>query len=216
MSAPDPPEEYLTPTAAAVERALAAHDYELSATVDAIDAAVPGAGGLFDPRTDHGDLAAAADRVAETADGDPPARAPGLDAPTLYVDGSSQGNPGPAGAGAVILDGDGTTVAELGRPVGSRTDNNTAEHAALRMGLAGVLARCEPDRLEVRIDSMTVIRGVWGDGGDADDAFAGYRRAIDPLLSAVDSEWTHLADADPNPADALATVTADVADLGPG
>ena len=79
----------------------------------------------------------------------------------LYVDGSSRDNPGPAGAGAVIMDTAETQLARLGRPVGSRTGNNTAEYLALHLGLAELLNRSEPHSLEVRIDSMTVIRDVW-------------------------------------------------------
>jgi len=63
----------------------------------------------------------------------PPVQETG-DAFVLYVDGSSRGNPGPAGAGAVIMDADEEPLARLGRPVGARTGNNTAEYVALWPG----------------------------------------------------------------------------------
>lgn len=212
------PGESLGPLARKVERVLARYGYELEAAVEAIDAAVPGHGGLFDPRTETGELMTAVDRVLEE-ESPPPSRSPALtgEPAVLYVDGSSRGNPGPAGAGAVLQDPEGGTVARLGRPVGSRTGNNTAEYAALTLGLDGLLTRCEPSVLEVRIDSMTVIGDVWGDRANAVEGRERYRRAILERLAEVPShDWLHLADSDPNPADALATVGADIAALGPG
>ncbi|MFW6317963.1 MAG: ribonuclease HI family protein, partial [Halorubrum sp.] len=132
----------------------------------------------------------------------------------LYVDGSSRGNPGPAGAGAV-LQVDGDPFALLGRPVGSRAENNTAEYAALHLGLEAIASRCDPASVEVRIDSMTVIDDIWGDGDGVDGA-APYRSPILDRLSTLSAcEWTHLADHEPNPADARAAVGADIAAFGP-
>lgn len=78
----------------------------------------------------------------------------------IYVDGSSCGNPGLAGAGAVIMDAVEDQFARPVRPVGSRTRNNIAEYIVLQLGLSGLLTRYDPHRLEVRTDSMTVIRDV--------------------------------------------------------
>nr|WP_303647887.1 ribonuclease HI family protein [Haloarchaeobius amylolyticus] len=134
----------------------------------------------------------------------------------LYVDGSSRGNPGPAGAGAVIMDADENELARLGRPVGSNSGNNTAEYVALQLGLAELLTRYEPRKLEVRIDSMTVIRDVWGGDTPTEPGVDSYSGAIATALSRIpEHHYTHLADSDPNPADALATVGADIAALGP-
>ena len=41
----------------------------------------------------------------------------------LYADGAARGNPGPAGAGAVLYDEKGNVVAELARPLGRATNN---------------------------------------------------------------------------------------------
>lgn len=209
------PAESLSPLAAQVDKALALYGYEMEPAIDAIDAAVPGVGGLFDPRTDDGELREALDTVL--TDGSP-SRPPvvGGDASqlVLYVDGSSRGNPGPAGAGAVIQTPEHT--ARLGRPVGSHADNNVAEYAALHLGLDAIAARYDPETIEVRIDSMTVIESVWGDR-DGGDAVAKYTTPIAALREALPAgEWTHLVDSDPNPADARATVGADIAALGPG
>ncbi|MEE9613868.1 MAG: RNase H family protein, partial [Thermodesulfobacteriota bacterium] len=52
----------------------------------------------------------------------------------LYVDGASRGNPGEAGAGAVVKDKKGKTLKRLKRRLGTAT-NNEAEYQALLMAL---------------------------------------------------------------------------------
>ncbi len=80
----------------------------------------------------------------------------------LYADGAARGNPGPAGAGAALVDEAGQVVAELTRYLG-RATNNVAEYSALILGLEEALRR-GPDALEVRMDSTLVVqqmRGLW-------------------------------------------------------
>lgn len=213
--APTLPREQLSPTAAHVDRALAAYGYELAPAMAAIDDAVPGFGGLFHPDTPAADLRAAAETVADDASrgvGTADRSADGPSELVVYVDGSSRGNPGPAGAGAVVR-ADGEDLLRLGRPVGSNAGNNLAEYAALQLGVDAVVTRYGPARLDVRIDSMTVIDDVWRSRSPS-ASFAPYGGAVAELLSAVpDHGWTHLSDDDPNPADARATVGADVAAL---
>jgi ribonuclease HI len=211
------PAETLSPLAARVDEVLALYGYEITPAIDAIDAAIPGFGGLFAPRTtDDERRAALADVLAA---GPPDGQRSLHDAAgsrvVLYVDGSSRGNPGPAGAGAVLR-AEETCLARLGRPVGSRADSNVAEYAALQLGLEALTAWCDPASVEIRIDSMTVVDAVWGDDASSSPV-APYYTAISDHLSAVAThEWTHLIDSDPNPADARATVGADIAALGPG
>lgn len=208
------PTARLSPLAGRVDDVLARFGYEIGPAIEAIDAAVSGYGGLFDPGTTDGEIRTA---VEEVLAADPPvATELGRDAAevVLYVDGSSRGNPGPAGAGAVLRADEGPVV-RLGRPVGARAENNTAEYAALHLGLEALAARCDPTAVEVRIDSRTVIDDVWGDG-DGVAAAAPYRPAIRDGIAALPAcEWTHLADSEPNPADARAAVGADIAALGP-
>jgi ribonuclease HI len=206
------PAETLSPLAARVDEALAAYGYEIEPAVAAIDDAVSGHGGLFDPRTTDAERRAAIETVlAERPSlGEPSATVPSE--LVLYVDGSSRGNPGPAGA---VLLADETELVSLGRPVGSHAGNNVAEYAALQLGLNVAVGRFGVDEVEVRIDSRTVIDDVWGGEANATPADT-YRTAIDGHLSALRSHgWTHLADHEPNPADARATVGADIAALGP-
>lgn len=211
------PAEHLSPLASLVDEVLAGVGYEVATATDAIDDAVPGYGGLFDPGTSPDELRSALDSLLESDFARPPIPEATGDTFVLYVDGSSRGNPGPAGAGAVIMDDAEEQLARLGRPVGSRTGNNTAEYVALQLGLSELLSRYEPRSLEVRIDSMTVIRDVWGGDDPTEPGVETYSDAVAAALSSVpDHRYTHLADSDPNPADALATVGADIAAFGPG
>lgn len=80
----------------------------------------------------------------------------------LYADGAARGNPGPAGAGAVLYDENGTVVAELARPLGHAT-NNVAEYSALILGLDEAKRR-GATAIDVRMDSLLVVqqmRGLW-------------------------------------------------------
>ncbi|WP_276280357.1 ribonuclease HI family protein [Halorussus caseinilyticus] len=211
------PAEHLTPLATLVDEVLAGVGYEMAAATDAINEAVPGYGGLFDPATSSEELRRALENLLASGLTRPPLTEPTGDTFVLYVDGSSRGNPGPAGAGAVIMDAEENELARLGRPVGSRTGNNTAEYVALQLGLSELVARYEPRGLEVRIDSMTVIRDVWGGDDPTEPGVETYSEGVTAALSSIpDHRYTHLADSDPNPADALATVGADIAAFGPG
>jgi ribonuclease HI len=212
------PAEHLSPLAMLVDEVLAGVGYEMAAATDAIDEAVPGYGGLFDPATTPAELRRALDGLLASGVTQSPIPEPSDDTFVLYVDGSSRGNPGPAGAGAVIVDAEEEVeLARLCRPVGSQTGNNTAEYVALNLGLSELLTRYEPRRLEVRIDSMTVIRDVWGGDAPTEPGVKTYSEAVATALSSVpDHQYTHLDDSDPNPADALATVGADIAAFGPG
>ena len=217
------PVEQLSPLATLVDEVLAGVGYEMAAATAAIDDAVPGYGGLFEPTTTRSELREALEALPTTELTRPAVPEASGDSFVLYVDGSSRGNPGPAGAGAVIMDakregrdGEAAELARLGRPAGSNTGNNTAEYVALQLGLSELLRRYDPQRVEVRIDSMTVIRDVWGGDDPTEPGVDAYSEAVAAALARIpEHRYTHLADSDPNPADALATVGADIAGLGP-
>ncbi len=80
----------------------------------------------------------------------------------LYSDGAARGNPGPAGAGAVLLDENGHVIAELTKFLGVAT-NNVAEYTAFIIGLEEA-KRLGVDDLDARMDSLLVVeqmRGRW-------------------------------------------------------
>ncbi|MCB2192275.1 MAG: ribonuclease HI family protein [Deltaproteobacteria bacterium] len=79
---------------------------------------------------------------------------------TLHSDGGSRGNPGPAGAGAVLYDEQGNEVAALSRYLGTTT-NNEAEYQALIMGL-NEAKRLGAQSLTVKMDSELIVRQLEG------------------------------------------------------
>jgi ribonuclease HI len=78
----------------------------------------------------------------------------------LYADGGARGNPGPAGAGACLEDGEGNIIAEVYEYLGETT-NNVAEYSALRLGLQEALKH-RPAKLKIRLDSQLVVRQLDG------------------------------------------------------
>ncbi len=76
-----------------------------------------------------------------------------------HFDGASRGNPGPAGAGAVLYC-DGAPVWRRAHPLGTRT-NNEAEYLALGLLLEEMAAR-ELRNPEICGDSQLVIRQMTG------------------------------------------------------
>lgn len=80
---------------------------------------------------------------------------------TLFADGGSRGNPGPAASAAVLLDPAGDLVEEVGAYLGVAT-NNVAEWTALVLGLEAALAR-GIRRLTVRLDSELVVKQLRGE-----------------------------------------------------
>ncbi|OPX20612.1 MAG: hypothetical protein BZ151_03080 [Desulfobacca sp. 4484_104] len=79
---------------------------------------------------------------------------------TLFVDGASRGNPGPAGAGAVLRDSQGQIRAEVRDYLGKAT-NNEAEYRALQMGLEAA-QRLGVRRLYIFSDSKLVVEQLKG------------------------------------------------------
>jgi ribonuclease HI len=80
---------------------------------------------------------------------------------TLFADGGSRGNPGPAASAAVLLDSSGELVEEIGAYLGVAT-NNVAEWTALLLGLEAAAKR-GIRRLGVRLDSELVVKQLRGE-----------------------------------------------------
>jgi ribonuclease HI len=79
---------------------------------------------------------------------------------TLFADGGSRGNPGPAAGGAVLVDEHGAVVQEAGVYVGIAT-NNVAEWKGLIAGLSAAL-NAGIEELSIRLDSELVVRQLTG------------------------------------------------------
>lgn len=78
-----------------------------------------------------------------------------------YTDGGARGNPGPAGAGAVIQKADGTVIAGLSQFLGNGT-NNFAEYAAVLLALKTLKKhfgnKTKSLEVEMRMDSELIQR----------------------------------------------------------
>jgi ribonuclease HI len=78
----------------------------------------------------------------------------------LFVDGAARGNPGPAGAGAVLFDPTGEKQGENHRYLGETT-NNVAEYQAFILGLELALS-LGVKNLHVSGDSLLVVQQLRG------------------------------------------------------
>jgi len=78
----------------------------------------------------------------------------------LHCDGASQGNPGPAGAGAVLWDPEGKIRAEKTRYLGEAT-NNVAEYQALILGL-DTARQLGVRKLRIFADSELLVKQIQG------------------------------------------------------
>ena len=79
----------------------------------------------------------------------------------LYTDGGARGNPGPAGIGVLLEDGDGNVLGEIARGIGETT-NNVAEYTALIEGLELALDKGVTD-VDAYLDSQLVVSQVKGE-----------------------------------------------------
>jgi ribonuclease HI len=78
----------------------------------------------------------------------------------VFSDGAARGNPGPAGAGAVLVAPDGTVIEELGKYLGTNT-NNYAEYTGLILGLRRAL-ELGAREVDVRADSELMVKQLQG------------------------------------------------------
>ena len=79
---------------------------------------------------------------------------------SVYADGASRGNPGPAAIGASVRDATGRELAVVSERIG-RATNNVAEY---RAAIAGVRAAADlgASAIDLRLDSELVVRQLSG------------------------------------------------------
>jgi ribonuclease HI len=78
----------------------------------------------------------------------------------INCDGAARGNPGPAGAGAVVADPDGTVLVEIAQGLGETT-NNVAEYTPAIRGLEAAQGLGAEEVL-LRSDSQLMINQMTG------------------------------------------------------
>jgi probable phosphoglycerate mutase len=79
----------------------------------------------------------------------------------VWIDGGARGNPGPAGYGAHIEDGQGNVLAELHGPLGIAT-NNIAEYNGLLAALRWAIDHGHRE-MHVRADSELLVKQMRGE-----------------------------------------------------
>lgn len=126
----------------------------------------------------------------------------------LHVDGGSRGNPGPAGAGVVLLDTSGEKVHLAGYFLGTQT-NNAAEYYGLIRGLQRA-AKADPDSLSIFADSELLVRQITGEYRVKSPALAKLYEQVQMLLLKI-RRWSikHVRREGNAEADRLANVAMD-------
>ncbi len=127
---------------------------------------------------------------------------------SIYVDGASRGNPGPAGVGIVVMDSKGRILKKVKKNIGTAT-NNVAEYTALIEALR--LARSMgKTRVEVFSDSELLVRQINGEYGVRSPALRLlYERARCLIEGFCSFRITHISRARNTLADELANEAID-------
>ncbi|HEY4525104.1 MAG TPA: ribonuclease HI family protein [Candidatus Paceibacterota bacterium] len=116
-----------------------------------------------------------------------------MDSIVIYTDGGARGNPGPAGAGIVIYEGE-KKISELKQYLGERQTNNWAEYEAVAIALAEARRLGFSERaLEIRMDSMLVVEQLMGNWKIKEPALKMQATKVRALLSYFpDSKFVHV------------------------
>ncbi|WP_353709020.1 bifunctional RNase H/acid phosphatase [Cellulosimicrobium sp. ES-005] len=129
----------------------------------------------------------------------------------VEADGGSRGNPGPAGFGALVRDGEtGQVLAERAAFLGTTT-NNVAEYSGLVAGLRAA-AEIDPDaRVTVRMDSRLVVEQMSGRWQIKHDDMRRLAAEAASVLPAEQVAYEWVPRAQNSAADALANEAMDTA-----
>ncbi len=122
----------------------------------------------------------------------------------IYCDGAARGNPGPAGAGAVIKDAQGRVLAEIAAYLGDYRTNNEAEYEALILALKKA-RELGATGVSCRADSKLVIEQTLGRWKIKAPHLRKFRTEAWELLSGFRPyEFRHIPREENGEADALA------------
>lgn len=122
---------------------------------------------------------------------------------SLFIDGASRGNPGPAGIGVLILDDAGKKIKELYKYIG-QTTNNIAEYNALIYALDEALM-LKADEVIVNVDSELVAKQLNGEYRVKDENIRlFFEKAVHILKSFKSFEVRHIDRSRNKEADKLA------------
>jgi ribonuclease HI len=107
----------------------------------------------------------------------------------IFTDGGARGNPGIAGAGAVIVGEDGVVLKEVNKALGVTT-NNEAEYQAVILGLETIKTMFSIDDLksievELKVDSELIARQITGKYKVKEERLKNWWRVIDDLRADI-------------------------------
>jgi ribonuclease HI len=125
----------------------------------------------------------------------------------IHTDGACLGNPGPAGAGYVIVGPSGTVLAEGSLPLGHGT-NNLAEYRAVMAALEEA-RKLGLTHLVVRSDSELLVKQMKGQYRVKDQKLRGLHVQVRRLMEAFDKvHFEHVGRDQNSRADELASAAA--------
>ncbi|MBP7741147.1 MAG: ribonuclease HI family protein [Candidatus Pacebacteria bacterium] len=132
---------------------------------------------------------------------------------TLYADGGSRGNPGPAGAGSFVRDEEGVQVVTVSEYLGITT-NNIAEYTALLRALEELrtlLGEASGEAVvDARLDSQLVVRQMNGEYKIKHPNIIPLASRVKEVVRAFKTvSFTHVYREDNKEADALANEAMD-------
>ncbi len=133
---------------------------------------------------------------------------------TIHADGGARGNPGPAGAGAVVRDEFGVLVASVSKFLGHRT-NNFAEYEAVISAfeeLAKLVPAAEREITDVavKMDSELVVKQMKGEYKVKHPVLKEQHARLGQVLAAFNHvSFTHVPRDQNSDADALANEAMD-------
>lgn len=131
----------------------------------------------------------------------------------IHADGGSRGNPGPAGAGAMIRDERGFAVASVSQFLGKQT-NNFAEYEAVILGfetlaklVKGKIAETE---VVVKMDSELVVKQMRGEYKVKNAGLKEQHARLKKVIATFGTvAFTHVPREENSDADALANAAMD-------
>ena len=140
---------------------------------------------------------------------------PGISGATVKLiveaDGGSRGNPGIAGAGAVVIDAEsGKVLREISEPVGIAT-NNVAEYTAVVLGLEAAFEIEPAATVLVRMDSKLVVEQMSGRWKIKHPDMMALGARVQKLIAAKNVEFAWIPREQNGLADALANKAMDYA-----
>jgi ribonuclease HI len=133
---------------------------------------------------------------------------------TVHADGGSRGNPGPSGAGAMIRDSLGNSVASVSQFLGTCT-NNFAEYEAVILAFETLMKLVPKEKhktteVVVKMDSELVVKQMKGLYKVKHPVLKGqYARLVHTISAFGKVSFTHVPRAQNKDADALANEAMD-------